>query len=87
MNRMTGDQRREEIIRILKTADAPVSGLALSKSLEVSRQVIVQDIALIRAKDIDIYATNRGYVLNEKNAREVFLVKSYIRLYNKTKVI
>lgn len=66
MNRMTGDQRREEIIRILKNADAPVSGLALSKSLEVSRQVIVQDIALIRAKDIDIYSTNRGYVLNEK---------------------
>ena len=63
---MTGDQRREEIIRILKNADAPVSGLALSKSLEVSRQVIVQDIALIRAKDIDIYSTNRGYVLNEK---------------------
>lgn len=70
---MTGDKRREEIIRILKTADAPVSGHALSKSLEVSRQVIVQDIALIRAKDIDIASTNRGYVLNDKTVHERIL--------------
>ena len=62
---MTGDERREEIIRILRNAKAPVSGQALSKSLAVSRQIIVHDIALIRAADIDIYSTNKGYVLNE----------------------
>lgn len=64
---MTGEQRRDEIIKILRTSDEPVSGVALAKRLDVSRQVIVQDIALIRAKDIDIYSTNRGYVLNDKS--------------------
>lgn len=63
---MSGEKRREEIIRILKNADNPVSGQELSKQLEVSRQVIVQDIALLRAKDFDIYSTNKGYKLNEK---------------------
>lgn len=64
---MNGDERREKIINILKTSDTPVSGLKLAKELNVSRQVIVQDIALIRAKDIDIYSTNRGYVLDTKS--------------------
>lgn len=63
---MSGEQRREQIIKMLRTANAPVSGMALAKELEVSRQVIVQDIALIRAKDIEIYSTNRGYVLQDK---------------------
>ena len=70
---MSGEQRRDEIINILQTADAPVPGTELAKRLDVSRQVIVQDIALIRAKDIDIYSTNRGYVLNDK--------KEYIRIF------
>ena len=70
---MSGEQRRDEIINILQTADAPIPGTELAKRLDVSRQVIVQDIALIRAKDIDIYSTNKGYVLNDK--------KEYIRIF------
>ncbi len=41
-------------------------GTQLAQILDVSRQVIVQDIALIRAKNIDVFSTNRGYVLNDK---------------------
>lgn len=41
----------------------PLSGAALAKELGVSRQIIVQDIALLRANGHDIVATNRGYVL------------------------
>ena len=69
---MNGQLRREKIIDILSRSDKPVSGVALAKQLDVSRQVIVQDIALIRAADYDIYSTNRGYVIkSEKEHTEL----------------
>ncbi|MBQ9765020.1 MAG: transcription repressor NadR [Lachnospiraceae bacterium] len=64
---MSGQARREQLLQILKNSKEPVSGLELAKNLEVSRQVIVQDIALLRANNIDIMSTNRGYVIAEKN--------------------
>lgn len=63
---MNGDERRKQIIDILKHSSSPVAGMQLAQILDVSRQVIVQDIALIRAKDVDIFSTNRGYVINDK---------------------
>ena len=54
---MSGKERREEILQRITNSKTPVSGAALAKSCEVSRQVIVQDIALI-----DVIATNRGYI-------------------------
>lgn len=56
--------RREQIMSILKKATAPVSATALAKSFQVSRQIIVGDIALIRATGINITATPKGYVLH-----------------------
>ena len=41
----------------------PISGTDLAKQLGVSRQVIVQDIALLRAINKNILSTNKGYVL------------------------
>lgn len=61
---LDGDRRREEIIRMLTESSRPISGTELSGRLKVSRQVIVQDIALIRAAGYDIISTNRGYILN-----------------------
>ena len=63
---MEGDKRRDRIIQMLADSNAPISGAELAERLGVSRQVIVQDIALIRAKNIDVFSTNRGYVLNDK---------------------
>lgn len=57
-----GEMRRAEILRLLKERGAPLSGMALSKELGVSRQVIVQDIALIRAENHNILSTNKGYI-------------------------
>ena len=46
-----------------------------SRRFQVSRQVIVQDIALIRAKDIHIYSTNKGYIIdNKQEVTRVFKV-------------
>ena len=58
-----GEERREEIIKILEFENKPVSGTDLAGRFEVSRQVIVQDIALLRAVNKNILATNKGYVL------------------------
>ena len=44
-----GDIRREKIIEIMSNQKEPVSGSDLAKKFGVSHQVIVQDIALLRA--------------------------------------
>lgn len=56
-------KRREKIISILGKNLEPVSGNSFAKQLGVSRQVIVQDIAVLRASGIDIMATPHGYLL------------------------
>lgn len=72
---MSGQERREKILKILKNSNKPVAGVDLAKMLEVSRQVIVQDMALLRANGIQIVSTNRGYVVHdEKNVSRVFKV-------------
>lgn len=58
-----GDVRREKLLDILKNSSGPVSGSSLSRLLGVSRQVIVQDIALLRAGNAEIFATPKGYIL------------------------
>jgi len=60
---MDGNKRREKLIQIIKDSNVPISGSDLSKMLGVSRQVIVQDIALLRASDYNIISTTKGYLL------------------------
>lgn len=64
---MDGNERREKLIEIIKASDKPVAGGDLAQRLGVSRQVIVQDIALLRASDIDIISTTKGYMLYQSN--------------------
>lgn len=59
---MTGTERRAHLLELLRAADAPCSGTALGKQLGVSRQIVVQDIALLRSQGHEIIATNRGYL-------------------------
>lgn len=60
---MEAASRRQAILDLLRTADRPVSASALAAGLNVSRQIIVGDIALLRAGGAEISATPRGYVL------------------------
>ncbi len=66
---MNATQRRDKIIDMLSSSKDPVSATTLAKEFLVSRQVIVGDIALIRAFGVNIFATPRGYLLknNEEN--------------------
>ena len=56
--------RKERIIEEIKKSKTPISATKLASICGVSRQVIVGDVALIRASGIEIIATPRGYVLN-----------------------
>ncbi len=60
---MRPHERRRRIVERLKGSDEPVTGTGLAEEFGVSRQVIVQDIALLRAEGHDIIATLRGYLL------------------------
>lgn len=60
---MDVEMRREKIMEILKTSSEAVSGNEFSRRLGVSRQIIVQDIALLKAVNKNILATNKGYIL------------------------
>lgn len=60
---MTAAQRRSAIYEQLTRADAPISATALAQRFSVTRQVVVGDIALLRAEGHHITATPRGYMI------------------------
>ena len=60
---MDSEGRRRALAERLSRAEGPVSAAALAKELSVSRQIIVGDVALLRAGGLEITATPRGYVL------------------------
>lgn len=77
---MTGEERRMQILGKLQKSDTPLSGTALAKAFHVSRQIIVQDIALMRAENNNILSTNKGYLLRPNKTghgqpKRVFYVK------------
>ena len=73
---MDGSKRREEILDRIQRSSAPVPAKDLAALFQVSRQVIVQDIALIRAAGYGVIATNRGYILSSPaSAGRVFKVQ------------
>ena len=68
---MDANQRRAAVAEYIINAEHPVSAVALAGIFSVSRQVIVGDIALLRAGGAQISATPRGYVLpREQGGRE-----------------
>ncbi len=60
---MDSDNRREKLLELLRAAENPVPGHELAKILGVSRQIVVQDIALLRVQNKNILSTNKGYML------------------------
>lgn len=61
---MKANDRRAEILSLIGNSQNPVPANFLSEKFSVSRQVIVQDIALLRAQGYGVISTNRGYVLD-----------------------
>ncbi len=67
------EYRRKNIIQLLKASKSPVPAGRIAQKFGVSRQIIVQDIAIIKAMNYEILSTNKGYVLvSKKCASRVF---------------
>lgn len=62
---MTAEKRRAAILQQLSLTSQPISATALAKTFGVSRQIVVGDVALLRAGGTNITATPRGYVLEQ----------------------
>ena len=62
-----GESRRDRILGRLQQGSAPLSGAELATWLGVSRQVVVQDIAILRASGAPILATSRGYLVPDSS--------------------
>ncbi len=60
---MRSAERRKAIAAYLQAEKEAVSGSALAEKFDVSRQIIVQDISLLKASGYDILSTHYGYVL------------------------
>ncbi len=67
MKKLLGEARRNELLLLLKQSDAPLTGTDLSKIVGVSRQVIVGDMTLLKARNEPIIATSQGYVYFENS--------------------
>lgn len=64
---MKTEKRRKSLLKRLKESNNALIGSKLAEEFGVSRQVIVQDIALLRAKGEKIIATSQGYLYPESN--------------------
>ena len=68
---MKSDERRSNIIEMLMKEKRAIKGTTLAESFNVTRQIIVKDIAILRAKGNNIIATPDGYMINEDNSNRV----------------
>jgi len=65
---MNTGERRGEILKILKQTEVPIAARELAGRFGVSRQVIVQDLAVIRASTPGILSTTKGYVMQQDSS-------------------
>ncbi|WP_274307570.1 transcription repressor NadR [Solibacillus daqui] len=75
MKKLLGEERRIELLALLKNAKQPLTGTDLAKHTNVSRQVIVNDMNLLKARNEPIVATSQGYVYMHHVQQEKFTRK------------
>ena len=69
-------ERRKAIVNLLLSSKEPISGGELARQFDISRQIIVQDITVLKGTGYDILSTSQGYVLQRSPlAERVFKVK------------
>ncbi len=62
MKKILGEERRTFLLQMLKNSSEPITGSELAAKTNVSRQVIVGDITILKAKKEPIIATSQGYM-------------------------
>ena len=68
---MNSKERREYIKNLLIKKNSTYKGQFLAEELGVTRQVIVKDIAIIRAEGVNIIATPEGYLIPNEESHYV----------------
>ena len=69
-------ERRKAIVNLLLSAKEPVSGGTLAQMFHISRQIIVQDITVLKGTGYDILSTRQGYIMQKSPfAERVFKVR------------
>ena len=76
---MKAEERRKEIVCLLLSEQKPISGGALSEKFGVSRQIIVQDISVLKAAGYEILSTHNGYFIHKTP-----LAERVFKLYHTT---
>jgi transcriptional regulator of NAD metabolism len=64
----SGDRRRRAMLGWMRARQVPIQGGELARHFRVSRQCVVQDMAILRAGGHDIFATPQGYRLPEQTS-------------------
>jgi len=68
--KILGEQRRSFLLNLLKKSNQPITGSELAAKTNVSRQVIVGDITILKAKKEPIIATSMGYLYLQQHAND-----------------
>lgn len=72
MKKLLGEARRAFLIDLLKNEHSALTGTELAKRTNVSRQVIVNDMALLKARNEPIIATSQGYLYLAQPQETIF---------------
>lgn len=78
MKKLLGEERRNELLTLLKNANGPITGTDLAKHSNVSRQVIVNDMNLLKARNESILATSQGYIYIHKDENVMYFERKIV---------
>lgn len=67
---MKAAERRKAIVNLLLSEQEAISGGELSDRFGVSRQIIVQDITVLKESGYDILSTHNGYIMQKSPLKE-----------------
>ncbi|MBO0994071.1 transcription repressor NadR [Bacillus sp. SD088] len=79
--KILGEERRETLLSLLKEKNSPITGSELAEKTGVSRQVIVGDINLLKARNIPIIATSQGYLYMRSPQENLLIEKTIVCLH------
>ncbi|MFC5542200.1 MAG: transcription repressor NadR [Bacilli bacterium] len=81
MKKMLGEERRNELLNLLKDAKKPITGTQLAKYANVSRQVIVNDMNLLKARNLPIISTSQGYLYLSQEDTDSLIEKKIVCIH------
>ena len=82
IKKMLGEERRNELLKLLKNSKEPITGTQLAKYANVSRQVIVNDMNLLKARNEPIIATSQGYLYMNQDDTTALFEKKIVCIHN-----